>query len=59
LDGPTRNAPKQIRLRFRAPEDRPISFVTVNGKHWTKITKDWVELPGDIGSVEIIVRLGR
>ncbi len=59
LDGPTRNAPRQIRLRFRAPEDRTISYVTVNGKHWTRVTKDWIELPGDIGSVEIIARLGR
>ena len=54
LDAPRRNPPKQIRLRFRAPNERPLSSVTVNGKPWKKFKGEWVELPGDIGSPSVI-----
>jgi hypothetical protein len=53
LDGPTRNPPKQIRLRFREPNERPLASITVNGKAWKKFKGEWVELPGTIGSATI------
>jgi hypothetical protein len=53
LQGPTRNAPREIRLRFRAPEGRPPANVTVNGKSWSKLDGDWVILPGDIGTAAV------
>jgi hypothetical protein len=49
LKGPTRNPPKEIRLRFRHPQDKPLASVTVNGKPWKKFSGEWVTLPGDIG----------
>jgi len=54
LEGPTRNPPKQIRLRFREPNERPLAAVTVNGKLWKKFKGEWVELPGNVGSATII-----
>jgi hypothetical protein len=56
LEGPTRNAPKQIRLRFRSPSERPISSVTVNGKSWKRFSEDWVDLPGKIGKAEVVAQ---
>jgi hypothetical protein len=56
LEGPTRNPPKQIRLRFREPNERAVASVTVNGKPWRKFKGEWVELPGNIGSVTAVVR---
>jgi hypothetical protein len=49
FDGPTRNPPAQIRLRFRHPQEKPLVRVTVNGKPWKKFNGEWVTLPGDIG----------
>ena len=57
IDGPRRNPPKRIRLRFRAPDERPLLSVTVNGKPWKKMRADWVELPGNIGVAEVAARL--
>ena len=54
LDGPTRNPPAQIRLRFREPTGRPLAAVTVNGKPWQKFKDDWVELPGNIGQATLV-----
>jgi hypothetical protein len=59
LDGPRRNPPKQIDLRFRAPNETPIRAVTVNGKPWKQFKNDRVELPGNIGSAEIVAQLRR
>ncbi len=56
LDAPRRNPPAKVRLRFRAPAERPLHSVTVNGKPWQKFKGDWVELPGDIGSATIVAR---
>jgi hypothetical protein len=53
LDGPRRNAPKQIELRFRTPNERPLKAVTVNGKKWKQFNQDVVELPGNCGQVEV------
>ncbi len=49
LKGPTRNPPKEIRLRFRHPQEKPLASVTVNGKPWKKFDGEWVALPGAIG----------
>ncbi len=57
LDGPTRNPPSQIRLRFRAPSGQLPASITVNGKLWKKVSGDWVELPGKIGAATVVARL--
>jgi len=54
LDAPQRNPPKTIRLRFRTPEARPLLSVTVNGKKWKRFSGDWVELPGNVKSAEVV-----
>jgi len=56
LKGPTRNPPKEIRLRFRHPQDKPLTSVTVNGKSWKKFKGEWVTLPGEIGVVTVSAR---
>jgi hypothetical protein len=56
IGGPTRNPPRQIRLRFRTPGERPLRSVSVNGKTWKRFTGDWVELPGDIGKAQVLAR---
>lgn len=55
LQGPHRNPPKRIRVRFRCSEGRPFRTVTVNGTHWPHARGEWVELPGDVGDAEIRV----
>ncbi len=54
LQGPTRNPPREIRLRFRTPGGRPLAGVTVNGKSWKKLEGDWVILPGNIGAAAVV-----
>jgi hypothetical protein len=54
LQGPTRNPPRAIRLRFRAPGERPLTGVTVNGRSWEKLDGDWVILPGNIGKADVV-----
>ncbi|MBZ5542683.1 MAG: hypothetical protein LAO07_03270 [Acidobacteriia bacterium] len=44
LDPPSRNAPREIVVRFRHPESKPIRRVTVNGKGW----QDFDAIKGDI-----------
>jgi hypothetical protein len=46
---PTQKPPKQIYLRFRHPESKPIQRVTVNGKASDQFDtqKEWVKLAGD------------
>lgn len=56
LDGPTRNPPKQIRLRFREPNGRLLKSVNVNGKPWKKFKGEWVELPGNIGKATLVAK---
>ena len=56
LEGPRRNPPKEIRVRFRDPQGRSPASVSVNQKPWTDVTADWVRLPGDIGSAAITAR---
>ena len=54
VEGPTRNPPREIRLRFRAPGAKPLKSVTVNGQSWKKRDADWVILPGNIGTASIV-----
>ncbi len=51
--GPTRNPPKEIRLRFRHSQGKRLTGVMVNGKPWTKFDGEWITLPGDIGMATI------
>ncbi|HXS68498.1 MAG TPA: hypothetical protein VN761_06610, partial [Candidatus Polarisedimenticolia bacterium] len=53
LQGPMRNPPHTIRLRFRMPGEKPLKHVVVNGKPWRMLDRDWVVLPGNIGKAEI------
>jgi hypothetical protein len=59
LEGPKRNTPKSIRLRFREPDGRPISSVTVNGKSWEEFKGEWVELPGNVGAATVVARFAQ
>ncbi len=47
VEPPTRRAPKQVLLRFRHPETKPIQRVELDGRPWSKFDpdKEWVELP--------------
>ncbi|MEK7405608.1 MAG: hypothetical protein AAB225_10920 [Acidobacteriota bacterium] len=57
LEPPARNAPKQIVVRFRHAEEKPMRAVTVNGARWTGFdpVKGDIRLPGDLkGKTEIV-----
>jgi len=56
VETPKRNAPKHVRLRFRTPNESPLSSVTVNGKAWDDFKDDWVHLSGDIQNAIVVVR---
>ena len=43
----------EILVRFRSPDEKPPLRVTVNGRRWTRVRGDWVELPGNIGKATI------
>lgn len=53
VSGPRRNPPRELRLRFREPQARPIHSVTVNGKEWKQFSGEWVTLPGEIGNASV------
>ncbi len=52
LDAPARNVPREIVVRFRHPEEKPIRTVSVNGEPWQKFdaAKGDIHLPGDLKS---------
>jgi hypothetical protein len=54
FEPPRRNPPKEIRLRFRDPQSRPLAAVTVNGQPWTQFAADWVRLPGALGPATVV-----
>ena len=57
LDPPSRNPAREIVVRFRHPESRPIRRVTVNGKEWQdfETAKGDIRLPGTTsGHTEIV-----
>ncbi|HOA75380.1 MAG TPA: hypothetical protein PL151_00010 [Phycisphaerae bacterium] len=51
---PTRNAPETIYLRFRHPEEKRMTRVTVNGQPYDRFDaeKEWVILPGALQGVQ-------
>jgi hypothetical protein len=51
LAPPTRRAPRQVLLRFRHPEAKPIRRVEVNGNAWDRFDpgREWVDLTGVTG----------
>jgi hypothetical protein len=55
VEMPSRNAPKEVILRFRHPKSAPIQGVTVNGKPWTSYDKDkeTITLKGLTGTVAV------
>jgi len=57
LQPPARTPPKQIVVRFRHPEEKPIRSVTVNGAPWTEVdaAKGEIRLPGQLGAHTEIV----
>ena len=44
---PNRRSPKQLVVRFRHPQDKPMQSVTVNGRKWDNFNaqKEWVVIP--------------
>jgi hypothetical protein len=56
IEGPRRQPPQRIHLRFRAPGERRLAQVTVNGEAWYQFQGEWVYLPGDIGNATIVAR---
>jgi hypothetical protein len=54
VEGAKRNPPREIRVRFRTPGERPFAKITVNGTPWKKSQGDWVILPGNIGRAEVV-----
>jgi hypothetical protein len=54
FQGAHRNPPPEIRLRFRHPEERRPTGVTVNGKRWTDHEGEWIRLPGTIGQARVV-----
>jgi hypothetical protein len=54
LEGAKRNPPREIRVRFRTPGERPLAKVKVNGQPWEKNEGDWVILPGNIGKATVV-----
>jgi hypothetical protein len=55
---PSRNAPKELVLRFRHPKSVPIKSVTVDGKEWRDFDKDkeMITLKGLVGTVTVTAR---
>jgi len=56
VEGPRRNPPRAIRLRFREPQSRPLKSVTVNGQAWRDFEGEWVRLAGEVGTATVIAR---
>lgn len=57
VDPPTRNRPKEVCLRFRHPDAKPIKSVTVNGQPYDRFdaAKEWVILPAaPAGRLEVV-----
>jgi hypothetical protein len=56
VDGPRRNPPAEIRLRFRHPQEKKIKSVTINGQSHDQFSGEWVTLPGSIGTATVKAR---
>jgi hypothetical protein len=57
LDPPRRSPCREIKLRLRHPEGRPIQSVTVDGNPWRQFdpTGPWITLPGAAAEHRITV----
>jgi hypothetical protein len=55
---PSRNPCPKIKLRLRHPAGHPFRQVLVNGQPWkdVDIARQWIQLPGTIGSCQIEAR---
>jgi hypothetical protein len=55
IEMPSRQAPRDVALRFRHPTAAPIKGVTINGKPWTEFNKDkeTITLKGLTGTVAV------
>jgi hypothetical protein len=53
IQGPRRNPPARIKLRFRPPEGKRVISFRVNGEKWFHCDERWVYLPGDIGEATV------
>jgi len=58
LSAPTRHPARQLKVRFRAPENRKMQAVTVNGQKWTDFDPagEWVTVPGSLKEATIFVQ---
>jgi hypothetical protein len=57
ISEPTRQPAGKVKVRFRAPEDRKMQSVTVNGEEWTDFDAagEWVTLPGSLKAATVEV----
>ncbi len=57
LDPPRRTPPRDVFLRIRHPDAKPIQTVTVNGKEFEQFNpeKEWLILPGTMQGLQEIV----
>jgi hypothetical protein len=58
IELPSRNAPKQVVLRFRHPKSAPMKSVTVNGKEWEDFDteKETIALKGLAGTIAVTAK---
>lgn len=58
INMPDRNPPKQLLVRLRQPESRPIKSVMVNGKPWKNfdVKKEYVNIEAPSGKYIILVK---
>jgi len=58
VQAPSRRPARALKLRFRAPGNRRMQSVTVNGRAWTDFDPagEWVTLPGTPGESTVMVR---
>ena len=58
ISPPQRRPVDRLKIRFRAPEQRRMRSVTVNGQKWTDFDaeKEWVVVPGSMKQAEVAVR---
>ena len=47
-------APADFEIKFRHPEGKPITRVTVGGKTWKQFDKEVVRIPGSISKSEVV-----
>ncbi|MCZ7639831.1 MAG: hypothetical protein M5U12_29555 [Verrucomicrobia bacterium] len=55
VDLPSRRVPRQMLLRFRHPDGKPVQRVEVNGRAWERfdVAREWVDLTSLEGRLEV------